>query len=69
MERKREGVNLNKIKGLRVENGWTQKQLAEKLGICDRTYYCKENGFNKFTIDELLKLSELFDVKLKDLFF
>lgn len=44
------------LKSLRVKNGLTQRDLAEKLGISETSYNKRENGSISFTIDEIKKI-------------
>ena len=55
-------MNLNKLKGLRVENGLTQKELAEKLGFSETTYVLKEKGRVPFKDYEIAELCKIFNV-------
>jgi transcriptional regulator with XRE-family HTH domain len=71
IEEKLKGVNLKigeKIKTLRKERSWTQKELAEKLEI-SRTYYANlERGHDIFNLKTLVQLSEILDVNLESFF-
>ena len=51
-----------KIKEHRMTKGYTQKEIAELLGIKQNTYSDKERGKSKFTIDEIKFIKELFEV-------
>lgn len=62
-------VNLNKIRGLRIENGLSQKDLAKQLGISDRSYRNKEKGHTEFKPSELTYLSCIFNVNVEAIFF
>ena len=54
---------LNKrIYELRVSFGWTQVQLAQKLGITKQTVSNWENDNIQPSIDMLIKLSKTFNV-------
>ncbi|HPF53984.1 MAG TPA: helix-turn-helix domain-containing protein [Eubacteriales bacterium] len=50
------------IRGLRLEHGMTQKQLAEKLCVSDRTVSKWERGAGCPDVSLLPRLSELFGV-------
>ncbi len=63
-----EGINRNKLKGLRVEHGLTQKDMADKLEMPLSTYCSKEQGKNEFTESEVLKIS-IFFMKTIEYFF
>lgn len=55
-------MNINKLKGLFVEKGYTQKDIAKELGITPNTLRrrMKEEIFNS---DEINKLIEILDIK------
>lgn len=55
-------VNLNKIKGLMAENGDTQKDLADKLGIADMTLRNYFSGRTIMRIDTISKIAEIYNV-------
>lgn len=52
------------LKKLRLENRYTQKQLAEHLQINQVTYSTYERGRNFPTQDTLLKFAEFYQVSL-----
>ena len=56
-----------KIKEYRMTKGYTQREIAELLGIKQNTYSDKELGKSKFTIDEVKLIKELFEVTYDDL--
>ena len=51
-----------KISELRLSFGWTQVQLAQKLGITKQTVSNWENDNIQPSIDMLVKISKLFNV-------
>ena len=51
-----------KIYELRLSFGWTQVQLAQKLGITKQTVSNWENDNIQPSIDMLVKISKLFNV-------
>ncbi len=55
-------MNINKLKGLFVEKGYTQQDIADKLGITPNTLRkrMREEVFNS---DEINKLIEILDIK------
>lgn len=55
-------VNLNKIKGLMAENGDTQKDLADKLGIADMTLRNYFSGRTIMRVDTVSKIAEIYNV-------
>ncbi len=52
----------------RKENRLKQKDLAKELGIHSVTYSRKETGEKEFTLTEALKLADLFDTTVDELF-
>lgn len=58
-------MELNeKIKMLRKERGYTQSQVADKIGQERSTVACYENGSRKPAVDVLEKLAHLYGVTL-----
>ena len=56
-----------RIQELRLKNNWKQAELAEKVGIANKTQSCIETGRN-FPSSELIeKYAKAFNVKLSDL--
>lgn len=53
---------------LRKKRGVTQKQLAEYLGIAEKTYGLKERGEFQFTLEEMFKLRDFFGERIEDIF-
>ncbi len=51
-----------KIKDLRTSKGLSQEKLAEALGISRVSFSQIENGERKITVEEISKLSELFNI-------
>ena len=58
-----------KLKGKRVEKGYTQEELAKKLDINTGTYNRKELGIVDFTLTEIQELMDLLDCEFDDIFF
>lgn len=55
------------LKNFRIQNGLTQEQLAEKIFVSHQTISRWENGINTPSIDNLLVLSDLYDISLDQL--
>lgn len=55
------------IKALRKDKNLTQEQLAEILGVSNRTVSRWETGSNIPDLDMLIMLSDYFDVEIKEL--
>ena len=65
-------INLNKLRGKRVELGFSQEELAKLLSINPVTYQRKESGVREFTSSELSKLGSILKLTLRevnDIFF
>ena len=57
-----------KIKEYREELQWTQKELAEKLGNVQRNVSNWENGTSEPDCATIVKLAEIFDISIDELF-
>lgn len=55
------------LKDLRKQFGYTQKQVADSLGITASSYYGYESGRAVPTLQNFIKLAKLYDVSLDDL--
>ena len=55
------------LQELRKEHGFTQEQLAEKIGVARRTGSCLETGSNMPDMDILIELSDLYSVDLREI--
>lgn len=53
-----------KIKDLRQEKGWTQKNLAERINSSNKNIWAWENGVSSPDIETLILLSKVFDVSV-----
>jgi len=61
-------MNLNQLlKSFRVKNDMTQEQLADKIHVSHQTISKWEQGINTPSIDNLLILSDLYNVSLDEL--
>lgn len=58
------GENFRKV---RKESGFSQKQVAEKLGIHQSNVSDWENDISRPEYEKLIALAELYDVSLYDL--
>lgn len=56
------------IKGARVEKHMTQKQVAERMSVTKETISNWERGYTAPTAPQLLKLCELYNVDVSDIF-
>lgn len=55
-------IFADKLIGLRKKNGWSQEELAEKLGVSRQTVSKWESAQSTPDLDRVLKLARLFDV-------
>lgn len=56
-----------KMKKYRLKLNLSQRELAEKVDIPQTTLFSYENGVNKPTLDNLIKLADFFNVSLDEL--
>ena len=61
-EKMEEVMILDKIINLRKKNGWSQEELAEKLGVTRQSISKYEGAQSIPDLDKILKLSEIFGV-------
>lgn len=59
-------MGLRLLKSKRVLKGLTQEAIAAKIGINTKSYNMKENGKNKFSIEEVARISEYLDLNLEE---
>ena len=55
-----EMMKFETIRNLRNDNGYTQKQIGDYLGISQNTYSQYEIGVLNYPIDVLIKLADLY---------
>ena len=61
-------VLCNKIQHFRQENGLTQEELAEKVGLSRGAITLIEQGKRKVTAEELIKFCQVFNCSYNDFF-
>ena len=59
---------MNKLEELRKKKGFTQKEMAEKLGIARSTYSGYEKGYFFPPITIAIKIKEILKYKKDDIF-
>ena len=59
-----EVMRYERIRNLRIDNGYTQKQVAEYLNIKQNTYSQYEIGTLNYPIDVLMKLADFYGVSV-----
>lgn len=57
-------MNARKLKSIRVDHGYTQETLSREIPITTKTYNRKELGVVPFNIEEIKKISEIFNLTL-----
>lgn len=55
-------INTNKLRGIIVSKGLSQKQVAHKIGITEQTFYRKMKR-GVFGSDEIGKMIKLLDIE------
>ncbi len=55
----------NKLKGYRVMAGFTQKEMAEAIGISLKSFLDKENGKKEFSLEEAKAITKLINDKIE----
>lgn len=48
----------------RVNAGYSQREVAEIIGVCEKSIVDWENGYRAINMDKAQKLSELYNVPL-----
>lgn len=57
-------MKFENIRNLRIDNGYTQKQIAQQLGISQNTYSQYELGVLNYPVDALMILADFYDVSV-----
>ena len=58
-------IDYNKIKRMMEENNITQTEMMRNTGISNTNLSNKLNGKRKFTVVELKRISDVFNVKME----
>ena len=61
--------STEKLKELRKNKGFTQKQIAEKLNITISFYSQLENKKKKLYYDTAIKIADIFNMRPDELFY
>ena len=59
-----EVMKFENIRNLRIDGGYTQKQIGEYLGISQNTYSQYEIGVLNYPVDVLMKLADFYNVSI-----
>jgi transcriptional regulator with XRE-family HTH domain len=57
-----------KLRKLRLQAGWTQENLAEKIGVSVQQIQNYESGANKMNTDRVQQVSQALDVPVQSIF-
>lgn len=58
----------NKLEILRAQKGWTQQDLAERVGVSRQTIISLERGRYNPSIQLAFRLARQFEVTIEDIF-
>lgn len=58
----------NKLETLRAQKGWTQQDLAERVGVSRQTIISLERGRYNPSIQLAFRLARQFEVTIEDVF-
>ncbi len=58
----------NRIRVLRAEKGWSQAELAEKVGISRNSINAVENDKFDPSLPLAFRIAELFELRIEDVF-
>lgn len=59
----------NQVRDMRTAKGWSQSDLAEKLGVSRQTVNAIETGRYDPSLPLAFKLARLFKLAIEDIFF
>lgn len=59
-----EMMRFENIRNLRIDGGYTQRQIAEYLGVSQNTYSQYEIGVLNYSVDVLMKLADFYGVSV-----
>lgn len=55
------------IKAIRANNGLSQKDFADKIDMPVSTFKLKEQGKSPWLFEEIVKISQVFNIDVKDI--
>lgn len=58
----------NRIRVLRAEKGWSQADLADKVGVSRNSINAVENGKFDPSLPLAFRIADLFELKIEDVF-
>ena len=64
MQMKTEILKYGRIRDLRTDRGFTQREIAEKLNVKQNTYCQYETGVLTYPLDLVVRLAEFYQVSV-----
>ncbi len=58
-------MNTLEIKGARTRLGYTQRDMAEMLGLTEGSYQKRESGAVEFKHEEVIRLAEILHLTIR----
>ncbi|MGB7214875.1 MAG: helix-turn-helix transcriptional regulator [Gammaproteobacteria bacterium] len=58
----------NRIRALRAEKGWSQAELAERVGVSRNSINAIENGKFDPSLPLAFRIADVFGLKIEDIF-
>lgn len=58
----------NRLKSLRLEQGWTQVEISEKLGVSRQSIHSIETGKHDPLLPLAFRIANLFGLTIEDIF-
>lgn len=58
----------NRLRALRAEHGWTQAELADRLGVSRQTVNAIENGKYDPSLPLAFDLAKVFERRIEEIF-
>ena len=62
-------TNSNLLRGRIAEKGYTQKEVAQMIGITYQSFSDKINNKSNFKVSEIIKMCAILDIGDKDRYF
>ena len=62
-------TNSNLLRGRIAEKGYTQKEVAQMIGITYQSFSDKINNKSNFKVSEIIKMCAILDIADKDRYF
>ncbi len=60
--------NHRALRGLIVTKGFTERDVAKKIGLTKETFSKKMNSKSMFNVDEIAKLTDLLNIDCNDIY-